>query len=143
MLSASLWFGGLIAFAVGFKRALTSIEESTRSTFTMAVISRFSAVALPAVAVLVASGVYGSIAHFVTWKSLTENPYGRIILAKVLLLIPLLALGYYHFRFGRGTAVRLFAVTVSCEALIVIAILSLSAVLTGLPPPLPPGSDHG
>jgi len=143
MTCAALWFGGLATFGVGLKRALTTIEENARTAFTTTVISRFSAVALPAVAVLVASGVYGSVAHFVSWKSLTENPYGRIVLAKALLLIPLLALGYYHFRAGRRATARAFPVTVACEAALVIVILALSAILTGLPPPLPPGSDHG
>ena len=143
MACAALWFGGLVTFGLGFKRALTTIEETARTPFTMTVISRFSALALPAVAALVASGVYGSVAHFVTWKSLTENPYGRIVLAKAVLVLPLLALGYYHFRTGRGAKARAFPLTVACEAALVVAILALSAVLTGLPPPLPPGSDHG
>ena len=143
MTCAALWFGGLVTFAVGFKRALTTIAETARTPFMMTVISRFSTLALPAVAVLVASGVYGSLAHFVGWKSLTENPYGRIVLAKALLLLPLLVLGYYHFRSGRGAKARAFPLTVACEAALVVAIFALSAVLSGLPPPLPPGSDHG
>ena len=143
MTCVSLWFGGLVTFGVGFKRALTTIEPTARTAFTTTVISRFSAVALPAVAALVASGIYGSLAHFVTLKSLTENPYGRIVLAKALLTIPLLALGYRHFRSGRGVTARAFPMTVACEAVIVVAILACSAVLIGLPPPLPPGSDHG
>ena len=140
---ASMWFGGLVSFGVGLKRARATLAESARAGFTTTLIARFSAIALPAVAVLVASGVYGSIAHFVTWKSLADNPYGRIILAKVLLLIPLLTLGYYHFRSGRRATSRLFPMTVACEAALLVAVLALSAVLSGLPPPLPPGSDHG
>jgi len=143
MTCAALWFGGLATFGAGLKRALTTIEGTARSAFTATVISRFSTVALPAVAALVASGVYASAAHFVTWTSLTENPYARVVLAKAVLLLPLLALGLYHYRSGRGPATRAFAVTVACEAFLVVVILALSAVLTGLPPPHPPGSEHG
>jgi copper transport protein len=140
---ASIWFGGLATFAMGLRRALTAIKESARAAFTMKVMARFSAVALPAVIALIASGVFGSVVHFVTVPSLTANPYGRVILAKALLLLPLLALGFYHYRSGRTPSSRAFTVTLACEATLIVAILGLSAVLTGLPPPPPPGSEHG
>lgn len=143
MTCAALWFGGLAVFGVGFRRALTTIEETDRTAFTTTAISRFSAVALPAVAALIASGVYGSVAHFVTWKSLTQHPYGRIVLAKALLLMPLLMLGYKHFRSARRAPARTFPMSITFEAALVVVVLALSAVLSGLPPPLPPGSDHG
>lgn len=143
MACASIWFGGLAIFSAGWKRALTAIEETARPAFSAMVISRFSVIALPAVILLVASGVYGSVAHDVTWSSPAESLYARIILAKVVLLLPLLALGYHHFRSGRGPATRGFTATVTSEAALIVVVLALSAVLSGLPPPHPPGSGHG
>jgi copper transport protein len=140
---AAIWFGGLATFAAGLPRAMTSIEPYARPAFIKTVISRFSAVALPAVAALIATGIFGSIAHFVTVPALKATAYGRVVLAKAALLLPLLALGFYHYRAGRRASSRAFAVTLACEAAILIAIVGLSAVLTGLPPPPPPGSDHG
>ena len=142
MTSASLWFGGLTTIAVGLKRAVPAVDGSARSAFAATVISRFSAVALPAAIALVTSGVYAGLAHNVTWSSLTEHPYARVVLAKTLFLVPLLALGWYHSRFGRAPTARTFGVTVACEAALLVAVLALSAVLTGLPPPHPPGSGH-
>lgn len=140
---ASIWFGGLATFAIGLKRAQTAIAESARPAFTAAVIRRFSVLAVPAVAALVASGVYASNAHYVTLATLTASTYGRVILAKVVLLVPLLALGTYHNRTARVSSSRTFAVTLVCEALILISILGLSGVLTGLAPPNAHDIEHG
>jgi len=141
--SASIWFGGLATFATGLRRARMAIEESTRAAFTMTVLARFSAIALPAVIMIVASGLYGSLAHNVVISSLTATPYGRIIFAKTLLLVPLLALGFYHFRSGRTSSSRTVTVTLACAAALIVVIFALSALLAGTPAPQGPGMDHG
>jgi copper transport protein len=140
---ACLWFGGLATLGVGLRPALGLIDGPARPAFIGTLVSRFSTLALPAVIALVGTGVGASLAHFVTVSNLTKTPYASVILAKVSLLVPLLALGYYHLRFGRKSPPRVLTVTLACEAAIVVVVLGLSAVLTGLPPPNPPGHDHG
>jgi len=140
---AAIWFGGIATFAVGLRAARAAIGDSARPAFTATVLSRFSGIALPAVVALIAGGIFGSIAHFVTVPSLTATPYGRVILAKALLLVPPLALGFYHYRSARRPSSRTFTITLACEATLMVAILALSAMLTGLPPPPAPGSEHG
>jgi copper transport protein len=138
--AAALWSGGLAAFSFGLRPALAALALDERPAFVRKTIARFSRVASTAVAAIVASGVYAGILHVGSPATLFGSLYGRVILAKVLLLVPLLSIGYLHYRQGHGHASRLdFVTTVTGETAIAVAVLGLSALLTGLAPPYPNG----
>lgn len=133
--AASLWSGGLLVFVFGLRPALAGVEEKGRTEFFRRLIIRFSGVALVAVATILATGTYAALLHIASVALLFGSLYGRIVLAKLLLLIVLLVLGHVHYRQGRGNISRLpFVATVTGEAAIVFAVLALSAVLAGLAP---------
>jgi copper transport protein len=135
---AALWSGGLLVFAVGIRPALRSLATAERMGFSRIAIARFSTVAIASVATLVATGIYASAVQVHSWPDLLATLYGRIVLAKVALLIPLLALGYRHYRQGKGSDARAdFAGSATLEAILLLAVIGLSALLSGLAPPFP------
>jgi copper transport protein len=103
----------------------------------------FSALAVFSVAALLAAGVTNAYLEVRTWSGLWETTYGRLLLAKVALVLPLLALGAYNNRVSvprlkAGTQSALvrgrFLRATAAELAIVVAIVSVTAVLVGEPP---------
>jgi putative copper export protein len=125
-------------FATGMRPAGAVLSAEARGAFARTVAARFSNVALASVGAIVVTGTYGAVLHVASWQALAGDGYGRIILAKIALLIPLLALGYGNYRRCRpGAPPADLVPTVAAEAALVVIILALSAVLTGLALPHP------
>src|SRR6185312_7102376 len=101
-------------------------------------IAKFSSLAIGSVAAIAVTGTYASILHVASLQALGGSLYGRIVLAKIALLLGLISFGYRHFRQGRREAARWsFGVTIVWETAVVVVVIGLSAVLTGLAPPFP------
>ncbi|MFJ6074728.1 copper resistance CopC/CopD family protein [Streptomyces sp. NPDC093065] len=83
LLATSVWLGGLVAL-------LTTLRAS-RPAPDAATVARFSRTAFAAVTVLVVTGVYQSWRGLGSWQALTGSTYGRLLLAKVVLVAVLLA----------------------------------------------------
>ncbi|MET9746500.1 copper resistance CopC/CopD family protein [Streptomyces ardesiacus] len=82
LLATAVWLGGLAAL-------LTTLRAS-RSAPGAATVVRFSRTAFAAVTVLVVTGVYQSWRGLGSWQALTATTYGRLLLAKVVLVAVLL-----------------------------------------------------
>ncbi|MBZ6205492.1 copper resistance protein CopC [Streptomyces olivaceus] len=80
LLATALWLGGL-----------TALLLTLRSAGDAATVARFSRVALASVTVLAVTGVYQSWRGLGSWQALTGTTYGRLLLAKVVLVAVLLA----------------------------------------------------
>jgi copper transport protein len=80
----ALWVGGVAALLV----ALPVASERLR------VASRFSALALGAVAVVVVSGTVSGYQQVRSFDALFDTGYGQLLMVKVLVFLPLLVLGY-------------------------------------------------
>ncbi|WP_395576162.1 copper resistance protein CopC [Streptomyces sp. BK79] len=80
LLATAVWLGGLVAL-------LTTL----RSAPDAATVARFSRTALTSVTVLVVTGAYQSWRGLGSWPALTGTTYGRLLLAKVVLVAVLLA----------------------------------------------------
>jgi copper transport protein len=126
VVAAAVWVGGLVVLW-------------TSKRLGPAVVSRFSAVATVAVAALVTSGVLRSWAEVRTVDALGER-YGLVLLAKVGVFVPMLALGFLNRRVLRprlasGDAdVRSLRRSVAVEAGLAVVVLALTAVLVNQPP---------
>lgn len=107
LLAMALWVGGLVQLALVLPRILRSLDGRGRSAFVRALVPRFSRLALPCVAALVATGVYAAWLHVPEPAALTGTMYGVTILCKVALLLPLLALGAANMYLGSGQVRRL------------------------------------
>lgn len=78
--AASVWLGGLVLLAMAVRRPADP-RESARA------LGRFSRLALPAIAVVVLSGVLQGWRQVDTWSALWHTSYGRLLLIKVLVVV--------------------------------------------------------
>ncbi len=127
--AASAWIGALAQLAAA-------------ETAAPHVLGRVRMLATGAVLTLVASGVYGALFHLHSVRALTSSDYGRVLVAKVAIALPLFALGTAnHFRLapraiaGDAVAERQLARSVKIEIALGAVVLGASALLGTLPMP--------
>lgn len=94
VLGATLWIGGL-TFLIS---AVWSAPRSSRGLTLMAVVPRFSPLAVVAVGMLMVTGVYASWIHLESVSSLWATTYGRVLSAKVLLVGVVMLLGAINWK---------------------------------------------
>ena len=137
VIAISVWSGGVVALLAVALRPRTKKDEAKLG----ALVWRFSLVALVCVAVLISTGVLQALGRLVLLEDLYETPYGIALLAKVLLLVALLAVGALNlFRFGPRMRRGMLAgagLTRSMlgETAAFACVLLASSFLTALPPP--------
>jgi copper transport protein len=136
--AAGIWAGGL-AFL-----ALLLVEAGgDRWSLAASAVPRFSLLALASVAALVTSGLVSGFFEVGSVAALWETTYGRLLLVKVGLLLPLLALGAFNNRVSvpalRAAAAgpelrRRFSRAVALELGVMVAIVGVTAALVAEPP---------
>lgn len=93
MLAAAVWFGGLIGILV----ATWNPAVLGRNWIGInAIIRRFSNLALPVVAVMGVSGIALALLRVKTWSALWQSDYGRLVLAKTVILLFVIVIGAFH-----------------------------------------------
>lgn len=146
--ATAAWIGGLLGLAVLVAPAVARLGAGDRVRLAAAVVVRFSAVAMAAVAVLVVTGVYRALAE-VSVDELAHTGYGRVLLVKLGLFVVLLAGGAYnrmvvHPRLERAAlgldpddrgAASALRISVRAELALAAALLVSVALLVSLPPP--------
>jgi copper transport protein len=145
--AAAMWTGGL-AFVV-LALTLAGLDRwplATRS------VPRFSLMAMGSVGVLIVAGVVNGYLQVRTWRGLWETTYGLLLLGKVGLLLPLLALGAYNNRYAvprlkaeiasRGEQ-RRFLQAAGAELAIMVAVVAVTSVLVNAPPAKTEIGMHG
>jgi copper transport protein len=150
-LAASFWVGGLAALLV----TLPWLRSDASGLWWVAspLVARFSLVAIPAVAVLVLTGLFRSVSEVARPDNLLDTAYGMALLAKLALVPLLLALAGANFLVIRR---RMAAAAAAADPGVALApwhrrlrravggeLLLISAVLlaTGVLATLPPGRD--
>lgn len=88
---ASLWIGGLFCVLV----ALLAIPQGTGLRSTL--VTPYTNYARLLVAGLFVTGFYAAWLHAGSWNALVSTLYGAVLLAKLALMIPLLAIGAYNW----------------------------------------------
>ncbi len=136
--AAAVWVGGLIALAAAVGPSLRS--GSVRSV--RPVLAAFAWLAVPAVAGLAISGVYLSGQLVATVDALVSTPYGRLLVAKTVVVALLLAAGAWnatriHGRRPASPGRRVLR----GEAVAGIAVVLLAGTLSATPPARGPGVD--
>jgi copper transport protein len=138
VLAAATWTGGL-AFVV----AALVMAGARRWPLAAVAVPRFSATAVVSVAVLLAAGAVNGYLQVRAWRGLWETEYGVLLLVKIGLVLPLLALGAYNNRFAvprlrRQIASpaerRRFLRMAGAELLVMLAIVGVTAGLVNAPP---------
>jgi len=133
----SIWSGGVVAFAYVAMPSARNAEPRQLG----ATIWRFSLTALVAVAVIISTGTWAAFDRLVLIEDLVETPYGIALLAKIVLLTLLLALGALNLlvwgprmRRGLGSS-ALFWRGVIGETALFASVLVAAAFLTSFAPP--------
>ncbi len=168
LLAAAAWVGGLVHLALVLPLAARRLARPQQVQLLGSVVPRFTGLAVLSVSVLIATGTYQAWLLVGSWAALLTPGYGLVLLLKLLLLLPALALGAVNSllmgrAFGRATspnpsllrrgtdrarreAVALepgFRVAVWLELLTLTVILFLAGGLTALAPPRSPGQVTG
>jgi len=151
--ATAVWAGGLLGLSVlpwrGDRRVILPGAGGDRawSQLSVPVMSAFSRLATAAVLTLAATGAYAGMANIASLQGLTGDVYGQTLLRKLALFALLLVAGALnHFwlvphlrRSGDSgspaDALWLAAFLVRLEALLVLGVILLAALLSSLPPP--------
>ena len=95
VIAAALWTGGLAFLVIALLMA-----EADRWPLATRAVPRFSNMAVGSVVALLAAGIISAYLQLRTWSALWDNQYGLLVLAKIVLVVPLLALGAYNNRYA-------------------------------------------
>ena len=138
--AAALWIGGLVALLGGAFPAARSAPGILAP-----VVLRYSALAVWSVAVLVITGTFRGWIEIRFLDAVTGSTYGLVLIAKVGLFLPLLALGAINNRKRipriassgdeREHALGRLRRTVVVEVAIAVAVVAVTAALVNTPPP--------
>ena len=137
VLAAGSWAGGLAVVLVALFRARERWAVAAR------IVPRFSALAVVSISVLLSAGVLSGFLEVRSWSGLWETTYGRLLLVKVGLVLPILALGVFNNRFsvprlrtGLASALerRRFLTSVTVELALAVVIVGVTAALVAEPP---------
>jgi copper transport protein len=97
MVAVAVWITGLALVALAYRR-LPAVAPGNGPALSTRVLSRFSRVALIAVGLAVLTGVIRSLGELDDPAELWDTAYGRSILFKIALLLPIAALALYNRR---------------------------------------------
>lgn len=134
----ALWVGGLPALL----RVLSALPDADRRAAGRILVPRVSQAAGLALVVVVLTGLLAAIRNVGVWTALLPSLYGRLLLIKVALVLPLMTLGALNrfvYRPGiargqDGPALARFRRSVTVEVAIGTMILLVVAVLSITPP---------
>lgn len=147
---AGLWVGGLFHLVLNLKPALSKVGAPQRVQVLNRVIPIFTRYAVPSTIVIALTGIYNSWIHLDSFNSLWTTAYGKAVLLKIAIFLPMVALGglntfVLHPRTKRllareaaidehGQMSRSFHRSVFVEALLGVAVLLVAAILAFLTP---------
>jgi len=136
--AASVWVGGL-----AFTLLALLLAGSDRWPLASRAVPRFSILAVGSVVLLIAAGTVRGYQEVRAFHGLWDTTYGQLLLAKIALVIPLLALGAYNNRFAVPrlkqqiaslAEQRRFLRMAGAELVIMATVLGVTAVLVTEPP---------
>jgi copper transport protein len=147
VLSMCAWLGGLVVLLVALPIGVRALSRTERPPLMAAVVSRFSRLATVAVALLLLTGIVQSVVLVNSLDAFVETAYGRLVLAKVVIFLALIALGAYNQRrllprlrlIAAGgaepeRAAALLRRSVACEVGLAVVVLGVASVLVATRP---------
>lgn len=149
VLAASVWVGGIACLLYAVPPATHELAGSERSRVLLAVLARFSPIALAAVVVIALSGIAQAYIDVRTLSGLFHTTYGALIVVKTALLVVLIGLGWVNrsrvipalerlLAGGRspGATGLLARRTMRGELALMLAVFGVTAALTAHTPPI-------
>jgi copper transport protein len=146
LLGASLWAGGLLFLVVSLAPTVRDLTAAGRRVVLGRALPRFSLLALIAWGVMGFTGLYSAWLQVGNIPALTGTPYGQTLILKLILIVPLLALGAFNLvvvtrklrcaeteERAEGWSNH-FVSALIAEAVIVTLLLGVVGMLIGTPP---------
>lgn len=154
VIATSAWIGGLVTLVVVMPAGVRPLSGDERRSALIAVIRRFSAVGVVALAVLTASGIYNSAIQLRQPSDIWSTGYGVTWVAKLILVVPLLLIALYHHiltandwltrrlsavaaRFKLRERLNSAELSLRVEAAVGVLVIAAAAFLAATPPPAP------
>lgn len=91
-LATSAWLGALIELPLLFWWTKSKLSEEKRLLYLANVLDRFAWLAVISVTLLIGTGVFNGFVQLPTKEALWETTYGRVLIAKLALILPLLGI---------------------------------------------------
>ena len=138
VLAAGAWTGGLAFVVLGLV-----LTRSDRWELAATSVPRFSTMAVASVALLIVAGTLNGYLQVRAWRGLWDTEYGILLLVKIGLVLPLLALGAYNNRYAvprlreriaSGLERRRFMRFAGAELVVMVAVVGVTAALVNAPP---------
>jgi copper transport protein len=149
VLAASVWVGGVACLLLALPAATRSLPGPRRTELLVAVLARFSPLALASVAAIALTGALQAYLDVRSLSALLGSTYGALVLAKTGLLAVLIAFGRQHRarllpalrgRLDRGSAPgepgAATRRTLRGELALMLGVLAVTAALVGYTPPV-------
>lgn len=150
MLTAAVWFGGLIGMALS-AWVLRKTEAALRNSALAWLIARFSPLALFSIAMVVLTGTMRTFDQLPTLAGLWESRYGQTLLIKLAVMLAALLLGFWHWRklnprlqaAKDQTTVVKIGLTLGLESALAIGVILVASALTQTPHPVKAAPSAG
>jgi copper transport protein len=145
--AAAVWVGGL-AFVV----AALVLARGDRWPLAASSVPRFSTMAVVSVAILLLAGTVNGYLQVRAWRGLWDTEYGVLLLIKIGLVVPLLALGAYNNQYAvprlrtqiaSGLERRRFLRFAAAELVVMAAVVGVTAGLVNASPARTEVAMHG
>lgn len=149
VLAASMWVGGLACLLVALPGAARQLQGAERSRLLLAALGRFSPIALGAVVAIAATGAIQAYIDVRSLHGLLHTIYGALVIAKILLLVALVGLGWRNRERAipalrrivgdagtPGRAGIMARRTMRGELALMLAVLGVTAALISYAPPI-------
>lgn len=146
LLAASVWVGGILALLAIVAPTLNDLTPMGRQVVLGRALPRFSFIALAAWGAMLLTGLYAAWLQVGNLTALTTTDYGRTLMIKLALLVPLLALAAFNLlvvsrKIERATDEEAssgwsgnFVTALAAEALLVTLLLGVVGMLIGQAP---------
>lgn len=146
--AVAAWVGGLVGLSLFLRSMLSPLTREIRTQVLIAILRRFSLLGTICISVVIATGIYASAANLYEPRDLAETNYGLTLLAKWMLMLPLLGIAVLHqLLINPQRATRLahsvkryftkLPQTLQIETLFAVVVIAAAAILSGTPPPKP------
>ena len=146
-LAGGLWIGTLFVLVIaGISPVLRSaLPPERRGALVAHLVAGFSPLALGAASALALFGVITAWLHLKVLSALWTTPYGYALIAKLGVVLSVVALGAWNWRrqkprLGDVEAARALRRTARAELLLAGLVLAVTSILVSLPSPKPPAA---
>jgi putative copper export protein/peroxiredoxin/cytochrome c5 len=134
LLGTGMWIGSLVPLAL-LLRAASREDGADARPYAVLAARRFSGAALIAMLLLMATGTLNAIVQVEGIAGLAGTPHGRLLLAKLAVLVPILLLAAVNRArllpaLSAPSAMRRLAAFVVVEAILALVVLGLAAAMT-------------